>query len=258
MESYVQTNALAWDWEVSQNNIWTDGVTEEQIEKARLGELEMILTPFKIVPPGWVSNVKDKKVLALACGGGQQAVLMALAGAQVTLFDISGKQLEQDKKYCEELGLQMAIIQGDMRDLSCFDDKSFDLIFNPTSTVFIDSVHSMYEHCHRILKPGGEFLTSITNPILYLFDEKKIRKGKMKVKYTLPYSTVKSLSEKELGKRLLKHDTLEFSHTLQDSLAGLTDAGFLLAGIYTDVSGNMTLDSFIHDCYLGVRAKKAL
>ncbi len=258
MDTYVAHNAKAWDWEVSKHNIWTDGCSDEQIEKARSGELEMILSPFKTVPASWVSDMKGKKVLALACGGGQQAVLMSLAGAEVTLYDISEKQIAQDKSYADKLGLDIKCIQGDMRDLSCFEDESFDLIYNPTSTCFIDEVRSMYQHCYRILKPTGYFLTSITNPVLYLFDEKKVMRNKLRVKYTLPYSDLNSLSEKELDKHMKRNDTIEFSHTLEDLLAGITDCNFHIVGMYTDTAGFMMIDSFIHDCYLAVRAQKCL
>ncbi len=256
MESYISQNARAWDWEVVWHNIWTDGCTEEQIEQARKGVLKMVLSPFKQVKSSWVSSVKDKEVLALACGGGQQAILLALAGAKVTVMDISEKQLKQDESYRERLQLTMHFERGDMRDLSRFSDGQFDMIFNPTSTCFIDSVHSMYQGCFRILKKGGWFLTSLTNPVLYLFDEKKALKNKLKVKYTLPYSDLTSLSNKELAKRKAKHDTIEFSHTLDDLLGGITEAGFYITDLYSDGSGFMMLDSYIHDCYLAVRALK--
>jgi 2-polyprenyl-3-methyl-5-hydroxy-6-metoxy-1,4-benzoquinol methylase len=128
MDTYVEHNARAWDSEVEKHTIWTDGCTEEQIEKARRGELDMVLSPFKQVPPSWVGGIKGKKVLALACGGGQQAVLLALAGAEVTLYDISEKQLAQDASYAERLHLEMEFVKGDMRDLSCFADSTFDMI----------------------------------------------------------------------------------------------------------------------------------
>ncbi len=256
MDTYVERNAQAWDWEVGQKNIWTDGVTELQIEKARKGELDMVLSPFKQVPPHWVAGLQGKHVLALASGGGQQAVLLSLAGAHVTVLDISEKQLAQDVSYAQSLGLDLKAVQADMRDLSLFADESFDLIFNPTSTCFIDQVQSMYEHCYRVLKQGGHFLTSVTNPVLYLFDEKKALHDKLRVKYTLPYSDLKSLGKKELEKRLSKHDTVEFSHTLSDLLGDLTKAGFVIEDLYTDRSGCMMLDSYIHDCYLALRCTK--
>lgn len=256
MDDFVQQNARAWDWEVDHHNIWTDGCTDEQIQKAKFGELDMVLSPFKRVRASWVEGIKGKKVLALACGGGQQAVLMSLAGAQVTVVDISKKQLDQDASYARTLGLPLKTVCRDMRDLSCFDDESFDLIYNPTSTCFINNVHPMYEHCYRILKPGCRLLTSLTNPILYMFDEKKALRNKLKIKYTIPYSDLKSLSKRELKHLIDRNDTVEFSHTLEDLLGGLTKVGFHIVDFYTDGSGFEMLDSFVNDCYLAVCAQK--
>jgi ubiquinone/menaquinone biosynthesis C-methylase UbiE len=257
MDTYVEQNAQAWDWEVGRRNIWTDGCTQEQIEKAHKGELDMVLSPFKKVPSSWVAGIQGKRVLALASGGGQQGVLMSLAGAEVTVFDVSKKQLAQDASYAEKLGLSLALVRGDMRDLSCFEDAAFDMIFNPTSSCFIDDVKAMYRHCYRILRKAGSFLTSITNPVLYMFDEKRAMKNKLRVKYTIPYSDLNSLSSKELQKRMKQHDTVEFSHTLEDLLGGVTDCGFCITDLYTDTAGSLMMDSFIHDCYIALRARKA-
>ncbi len=109
----------------------------------------MVLSPFKKVPSSWVADIKGKRVLALASGGGQQAVLLSLAGAEVTVVDVSRKQLAQDASFAEKLGLSLTLVRGDMRDLSCFEDAAFDMIFNPTSTCFIDDVQAMYRHCYR-------------------------------------------------------------------------------------------------------------
>jgi len=256
MEAYVEQNAKAWDHLVEKGNIWTDGVSDEQIEAARRGELDMVLSPFKRVKAQWVADVRGKKVLALACGGGQQGPLFALAGAEVTVFDASEQQLNQDRIYARKLDLDLKLIRGDMRDLSMFDDESFDLVYNPTSTCYIDSVRGMYAHVFRILRPGSYFLTSVTNPVLYLFDEQKALKNKLRIKYTIPFSTLKSPKRRQVEKIMKGNDTIEFSHTLNDLLGGITDSGFLIQDIYSDGSGFYMMDSFINDCHLAVRAYK--
>lgn len=258
MEEFVEQNAKAWDHLVEKGNIWTDGITDEQADAAKRGELDMVLSPFKRVKASWLGDVRGKEVLALAAGGGQQGPLLALAGASVTVFDASTRQLEQDRRYNEKLGIETTLVRGDMRDLSIFEDASFDLVYNPTSTCYIDSVSEMYSHVYRILKPGSYFLTSVTNPVLYLFDEERALKNKLKIKYTIPYSGLKSPKKRQVERRLKGNDTIEFSHTLNDLLGGITDSGFLIQDIYSDGSGFYMMDSFIHDCHLAIRAYKSL
>ena len=256
MKEYVEMNRLAWDHEAERGNIWTDGCTHEAVMDAKSGKVEIILTPFKNVPASWLGTTAGKKILCLACGGGQQGILLAAAGASVTVLDISPKQIEQEKRIAAREGLQVEALQGDMLDLSRFGDDTFDMIYNPTSTCFVDDILSVYTQCNRIVKDDGYLLTSVTNPVLYMFDEKKEQKGKLSVKYTLPFSDTKSLSKKELEKRLRKYDTIEFSHTLDLLLGGICESGFSITGMYSDSSGCEILDSFVHDCYLAVRAKK--
>lgn len=257
MDAYVEQNAKAWDRMVDEHNIWTDGVSDEQIAKAKAGVLDMVLSPFKTVKQSWLGDVRGKNILALAAGGGQQGPLFALAGAHVTVFDASEKQLAQDRHYAKALDLDITLVRGDMRDLSVFDDNSFDLVYNPTSSCYIDNVRAMYAHVFRVLKSGSYFLTSITNPALYLFDEQKALKNKLKIKYTIPYSALTSPKKRQVRRMMKNNKTVEFSHTLDDLLGGITDSGFLITDIYSDGSGFHMMDSFIHDCHLAVRAYKS-
>jgi len=39
-------------------------------------------------------------------------------------------------------------------------------------------------------------------------------------------------------------------------LGGVTDCGFSITDLYTDTSGCMMMDSYVHDCYLALRARK--
>ncbi len=253
---YVEHNKQAWNTEVSRRNTWTIPVDSETIRLAREGKFSINLTTFKPVPAAWLGRLKGKRVLCLAGGGGQQGPVLAAAGAMVTVFDNSGMQLEQDRLVAGREGLELVTEQGDMLDLTRFGDGSFDLIFNPISNCFIDRLRPVWESCHRLLSPGGRLLTGITNPVLYVFDEKAEAKGRLRVKYTLPYSDLTSLSRKELQKRIETDDTIEFSHTLEGQLGGICDAGFAITGFYSDASGFEPLDSFIGDCYLAVMAEK--
>lgn len=94
----------------------------------------------KMVPKNWFPPLKDLKILGLASGGGQQGPILATLGADVTIFDNSEKQLQQDKIISDKFNLDIKTVQGDMKDLSDFADDSFDLIFNPCSIVFVDNV----------------------------------------------------------------------------------------------------------------------
>ncbi len=253
-----QINATAWNKETARRNAWTIPVTPQEVQQARDGELELRITTFKNVPPSWLQGIKGKKVLCLASGGGQQGPLLAAAGASVVVLDASDRQLEQDQMVAKREHLAIETVQGDMRDLSCFADASFDMIVNPISNCFIDTLQPMWDSCWRVLRPQGTLLCGLTNPVLYIFDDRAEAHGKLKVKYTLPFADPISLSKKELAKRIAKGDTIEFSHTLETQLGGICNAGFSICGLFTDSSGLEILDSFVGDCFIAVRAQKEL
>ena len=112
----LKYNRDAWDREVSNGNEWTIPVSPEKIAQARKGIWEVVLTPQKAVPQDWFGSPKGKKILALASAGGQQGLILAAAGAEVTVFDNSPKQLEQDRVVAEREKLNLKLIQGNMQD----------------------------------------------------------------------------------------------------------------------------------------------
>lgn len=110
-------NSRAWDKAVDEADEWTLPVSNEIIERARKGDWSIVLTPEKAVPRDWFGEVAGKKILCLASGGGQQAPILAAAGAVVTCFDNSAKQLEQDRLVATREGLEIRLEQGDAAEL---------------------------------------------------------------------------------------------------------------------------------------------
>ena len=96
----------------------------------------------------------------LGLGGGQQAPILAAAGACVTVFDASDLQLQQDRMVAQRDGLEMQMVQGDMRDLSVFADASFDLVFHPISNLYVPDIQPVWRECFRVLRSGGTLLSS--------------------------------------------------------------------------------------------------
>ena len=245
LEAIKNHNKQAWNLSVASQNRWTVPVSSEEISQARNGILNLILTPEKIVPSQWLGNLKGKKVLALASGGGQQGPILAAAGADVTVLDLSPKQLEQDQLVAEREGLDLTLIQGPADDLSMIEDSSIDLVFNPCSSCFFPELEPVWQQLARIIKPGGSFLTGFNNPIAFCFDFEKANLGQYHMKYSLPYSDLRSLDERE-RKRFLRRETpLEYSHTLTDQIGGLIKHGFVIDGFYEDDwGGSEPIDGF--------------
>jgi SAM-dependent methyltransferase len=227
-------NRGAWDREVERGNEWTRPVSPEVIAAARQGRWEVLLTETKPVPREWFPELSGLEILCLASGGGQQAPILAAAGAKVTVFDNSPKQLEQDRKVSERESLHLTTVEGDMADLSGFTDESFDLIFNPCSNLFAANVRPVWKEAFRVLRRGGLLLAGFLNPVIFIFDAKLAEQGVLEVRHQLPYSDVDSLREEERLWFIERGEPLEFGHTLEDQLGGQTDAGFAITSLYED------------------------
>jgi SAM-dependent methyltransferase len=228
-------NSTAWD-KYSENGIeWSIPVTSEEIERARGGDWKVILTPLKAVPREWFGDIRGKDVLCLASGGGQQAPILAAAGARVTSFDASAKQLEKDRFVANRENLEISIEKGDAADLTRFADERFDLIFHPCSNCFIAELAPVWRECFRVLRRGGALLSGFNNPIVYIFDaEAEEKEGVLKFRHKLPFSDEEDLTEIEKKEKLEKNEPFEFSHTLDAQIGGQIGAGFLIAGFYED------------------------
>ncbi|MBS0262990.1 MAG: class I SAM-dependent methyltransferase [Planctomycetes bacterium] len=228
-------NRDAWNRQVEQQNCWTVPVSTTRVDRARGGEFELLLTPTRPVPRHWFPALAGLPTLCLASGGGQQGPLLAAAGAQVTVFDNSPFQLAQDRFVADRDHLTLTTVAGDMRELACFPDGSFGLIFHPCSNCFVPAIRPVWAECFRVLRPGGVLLAGFTNPVRYLFDDAQIRQGKLQACHQIPYSDLDQLASSEHHRQIVASgEPVEFGHTLEDQIGGQLDAGFLLTGFYED------------------------
>ena len=239
-------NRDAWDHQVEKGNRWTVPVDSKVIAEARKGEWQILLTPTIPTPRHWFPPLEGTKVLCLASGGGQQGPVLAAAGADVTVFDNSPRQLAQDALVAARENLKINLVEGDMRDLSVFPDESFDLIFHPVSNVFIPDVQPVWREAYRVLRPTGALLAGFTNPLMYMFDfELMDEQGILEIKHSIPYSDLESLSEEKKKQYQAEGWPMEFSHTLDELIGGQLQAGFTLTGFYEDSDPNELLHHYI-------------
>jgi len=247
-------NREAWNRYVDEGEItWTKPVNPEIIVEARRGVFSILLTEQRPVPREWFPPLKGLDTLCLASGGGQQGPVLAAAGANVTVFDNSPRQLEQDRLVAEREELDMKLVEGDMRDLSVFEDESFDFIFHPVSNLFINEIRPVWREAYRVLRHGGTMLAGFINPIMYIFDLDKADQGILEVRFKLPYA---DYDHPEIAAKLMAEGSaLEHGHTLTDQLGGQMDAGFHIIGLYEDYNSHVAVSAHT-PTYIATRAIK--
>jgi SAM-dependent methyltransferase len=182
--------------------------------------------PLPILDPeNWLEgNVRGKKVLCLASGGGLQSAMFAAAGAIVTVVDLSGAMLDQDRAVAHENKLQVVTVQASMDDLSIFPAANFDVVLQPVSTCYVSDIAAVFREVARVLREGGLYISqhkqpaslqgeTLPSPRGYMITEPAERSG--------PLPPVLPCIHREA-------DAIEYLHPWKLIIGGMCRAGFVI------------------------------
>lgn len=246
---YQSKNAQIIDRWVEEGWEWGKPVTHEEFEAARRGEWNVLLTPVKFVPHEWFGDMRGKRVLGLASGGGQQMPIFTALGAKCTVLDYSQKQLDSERMVAEREGYEIDIVRADMTKPLPFEDGSFDIIFHPVSNCYVRDVLPIWRECFRVLGHGGVLLAGLDNGINYVFDDDETA-----VTGSLPFDPLKN----EAQMRILEaaDGGVQFSHTIEEQIGGQLAAGLRLTDLYGDTNGSGNLHERNIPSYWATRAVK--
>ena len=189
-------------------------------------------------PHGRLRGVRlaGARVLALAGGGGWDAVLFAKLGAETTLLDISRRQLDTVRELARKERVRARIVQGNMKDLARFADASFDVVWHSHSLVFVDDAARVLREVGRVLAPGGTYVLSTVHPttmrlsgtfagggwrpsISYFADAPIPQRGK-------------DAGVWEFGRKRVYAPTIEYAHRLETIINGIAAGGMLIDGLW--------------------------
>lgn len=248
-KSYQDLNAEATDRWIENGWEWGKPISHEVYVAATQGKWDVHLTPTKKVPHKWFPELKGKKLLGLASGGGQQMPIFAALGADCTILDYSKKQIETEKLISEREGYKIDIVRADMTKPLPFDDEAFDIIFYAISNCYVRDVKPIWKECYRILKPGGTLISGFGLYINYIVDEEE-----KEIINSLPFDPI---SNPEQMAQLQKWDDgVQFSHTLEEQVTGQLEAGFTLLDLYEDTTGEGRLHELNIPAYVATLSVK--
>ena len=249
MKSYQDINKETIDRWVEEGWEWGKPISHEDYVKAKNGEWKVFLTPTVAVPKDWFGDLKGKKILGLASGGGQQMPIFQALGADCTVLDYSSKQIESELKISERESYQIQAIEGDMTKRLPFEDKSFDLVFHPVSNCYVEDVYHVFNEAYRVLKKGGLFLAGLNNEINYIVDQ-----DEKEIVFKMPFNPLKD--EKARAYMEQEDGGMQFSHNMTEQIGGQLKAGFTLLDLYEDTNGFGRLHDLNIKSYIVTKAVK--
>ena len=168
------------------------------------------------------------RLLCLGAGGGRQGPLHAIAGAEVTVVDISAMQLDHDRQIAAKYGLTLSLKQCSADCLDGLCSGFFDVVVQPVSACYLPDIGKMYREIARVLRPGGVYLVQHKQPVSmvlqpspagdYIISEHAIQGQPLTIRSD---SGDDAHSARERG-------TIEYSHSLQTLIGELCTAGFVI------------------------------
>lgn len=249
MKSYQDINKETIDRWAEEGWEWAKPITHEEYLNAKKGIWDVLLTPTVPVPHNWIGDLKGKKVLGLASGGGQQMPIFNALGAKCSVIDYSSRQIMSELKLAERENYEIAAIEGDMTKRLPFADASFDMVFHPVSNCYVEDVFHVFQEAYRVLKKGGIFLAGLNNEINYIVDE-----DEKEIVWKMPFNPLKNEKAREY---LVKDNSgMQFSHNLTEQIGGQLKAGFTLLDLYEDTNGSGRLHELNIKTYIATKAVK--
>ncbi len=118
-------------------------------------------------PATWslLGPVAGKRVLDAGCGVGIYAELLLEAGADVVAVDANAKMLEMARLRLKSRPVELVHATLE-RKMDFLGDASFDLIVCALVLDYVYDWHQVFGEFHRVLKPGGVVVYSVTHPFV--------------------------------------------------------------------------------------------
>ena len=115
------------------------------------------------------SELKNKSVIDVGCGGGILAESMALQGANVTAIDLAPQSIETAKLHLFESNLKIEYNCIDIGAQALITPNHFDILTCMEMLEHVPSPEKIIEQCSNLLKSGGLafFSTLNRNPKSY-------------------------------------------------------------------------------------------
>jgi len=136
-----------------------------------LGDVDLVWCPegLREADAHLLGAVAGRRVVEVGCGAASGARWLVRQGARVVAVDLSAGMLRQARLAADRSGVPVPLVQADAAHLP-LGDAAFDIAFTAFGAVpFVDDSAAVMREVHRILRPGGRWVFSVTHPMRWIF-----------------------------------------------------------------------------------------
>jgi SAM-dependent methyltransferase len=136
-----------------------------------LGEIDFVWCPegLREADAHLLGDVRGRRILELGCGAAAAGRWLVAQGAEVVAIDLSAGMLRHAQMQNHHSGVPVPLVQADAAALP-FGPESFDIVCTAFGAVpFTEDSARVMREAHRVLRPGGRWVFSVTHPMRWIF-----------------------------------------------------------------------------------------
>lgn len=207
---------------------WDSDADAYQAEHGQfLGDCDFVWCPegLREADAGLLGPLAGQRILELGCGAASAGRWLATQQATVVAMDLSAGMLGHAAASAERCGVTIPLVQADALSVP-FADGAFDIVCTAFGAVpFVADSAQVMREVHRVLRPGGKWVFSVTHPMRWIFLDDPGENGLLAVH---SYFDRRAYVEYDAAGQ---PTYVEQHRTLGDRIRELVSAGFVLTDL---------------------------
>lgn len=172
-------------------------------------------------------ELKNKKVISIGCGSGEDCHELQKRGASVTGVDISDGLIAIAESSYPECDYRVM----DMEKLE-FADESFDFAYSSLAIHYLEEWTTALKEAYRVLKPGSHYLISCNHPVFsameYTISTDEVSESMLALRKNKVNNVVKITGNYHKRRKMLFNEWVIWHKSLNEISSEVASAGFVI------------------------------